>query len=269
MVAFPPCKINLGLHILSKREDGYHNLETCFYPVGWTDALEVIPADAFEFSSSGVSIPSDGKDNLCICAYQLLKKDFNLPPVKIHLHKVIPTGAGLGGGSADAAYVLILLNEIFQLSLSKQTLSDYAARLGSDCAFFVFSKPMMGSGKGDVLTPSVVSLAGKFLVLVKPPVHVSTAEAYAGIKPQTPRKSLSEILNQPIETWRIDLRNDFEESVFKKFPVIQSVKEQLYQSGAVYASMSGSGAAVFGIFNETVELTSLFPDSEYWSGFMK
>ncbi len=242
MIAFPPCKINLGLNVLRKRNDGYHDIETCFYPILWTDILEVIPSDKFEFTVSGNVIPGD--DNLCIKAYQLLKP----PPAKIHLHKIIPTGAGLGGGSSDAAWTLRLLNDVFLLGLSKDQLKSVASQIGSDCAFFIEDGPMIGSGRGEILSPANISMKGKFIVIVKPEIHVSTAEAYAGIVPKESKLDLTKINS---------LKNDFEESVFKKHPLIQSIKQQLYNAGAEYASMSGSGSAVYGIFNSPPDITSI------------
>lgn len=266
MVTFPPCKINLGLGVIRKREDGYHDIETCFYPVPWTDALEIVKADPFSFTSSGNSIPGDAANNLCIQAYELLRRDFNLSPVAIHLHKVIPTGAGLGGGSSDGAHTLRLLNELFDLKLSAEKLKDYAFQLGSDCPFFIENKPMFGSGRGEVLHDISLDLTGKFIMLVKPNEHVSTAEAYAGVMPASPLISTKEILEKtPVTGWRDHLKNDFEASVFKKHPVIGEIKRKLYQQGALYASMSGSGSAVFGIFEKPVDLKKDFAESVYWS----
>jgi 4-diphosphocytidyl-2-C-methyl-D-erythritol kinase len=268
MVSFPPCKINLGLQIINKRQDGYHELVTCFYPVPWTDILEVIKADRFAFTSSGNLIPGPTESNLCIKAYEILKKDFDLGPVRIHLHKIIPTGAGLGGGSADAAHTLRLLNDIFQLRQSQQCLMEYAAVLGSDCAFFVQDDPMFGQGRGEVLTKIPVSLRGKYLILVKPDIHVSTAEAFAGIRPQQPQHSLQELVQQPVSEWKHLVKNDFEDSVFRKHPAIRIIKEKLYSMGAQYASMSGSGSAVFGIFDNEVGSEKQFPDTTVWTGFI-
>lgn len=268
MVSFPPCKINLGLHIIRKRADGFHDLETCFYPVPWTDILEVIPSDSLSFTSSGIAIPGNAEDNLCLKAYKLLKNDFDLAPVNIHLHKIIPTGAGLGGGSSDAAHTIRLLNIVFKLNLTVDAMMNYAAKLGSDCAFFIQDKPMMGTGRGEILNELPLSLKGKFMVLVKPNVHVSTAEAYAGISPRQPETELQHILErQELSGWKAFLKNNFEESVFHKYPVIASVKENLYNQGGIYASMSGSGASVFGIFEK--EITLNIP-SEYtsWSGLL-
>jgi len=266
MVLFPHCKINLGLQIVSKRSDGYHNIETCFYPVPWTDILEIIKAENFAFSSSGISIPGKEEDNLCVKAYQLLQNDFGLSPVHIHLHKVIPTGAGLGGGSSDAAFTLRALNSIFNLKLSGQQLREYASRLGSDCSFFIEDKPMLGTGRGEELSPASINLKGLFLVLVKPEIHVSTAEAYGGVKPKLPAIPLSNILGSHLSVWRNVLVNDFEQSVFEKYPAISSIKHSLYNQGALYASMSGSGASVFGIFNSYVDLKNTFNGMTYWSG---
>jgi 4-diphosphocytidyl-2-C-methyl-D-erythritol kinase len=265
MIAFPPAKINLGLHIIRKRPDGYHDLSTCFYPVPWCDILEILPSDKLTFDSSGLPVPGDPNDNLCLKAYQLLKKDFNIPSVKIHLHKIIPMGAGLGGGSSDGAWTLRLLNELFGLAIAKAKLKEYASILGSDCALFIEDVPVMGSSRGEIVTPTTLSLKGKFIVIVKPDVHVSTAEAFAGIKPQLPEKDLQSILkNTSVEGWRDVVNNDFEASVFKKHPVIQSIKEKLYSSGALYASMSGSGSAVFGIFRKEIDLRSEFDGLVYW-----
>lgn len=248
MVAFPPCKINLGLNILRKRSDGYHDIDTCFYPIPWSDILEIIPSDEFSFSLSGNTIPGEDHDNLCVKAYRMMQAVYSLPAVKMHLHKIIPTGAGLGGGSSDAAWTLRLLNDLFGLNLSKEVLKEYAARLGSDCAFFVHDIPMIGSGRGEVLTPVKISLKGKHLVLVKPDIHVSTAEAYKGITPAEPVHKISDVLGMPISEWKKFLVNDFEKTVAKKFKVIEEIKEKLYKTGADYASMTGSGSAVYGIF---------------------
>jgi 4-diphosphocytidyl-2-C-methyl-D-erythritol kinase len=268
MVVFPHCKINLGLHVISKREDGYHNIETCFYPVPWTDILEIIPAKEFSFTSSGSVIPGKEEDNLCIKAYHLLKKQFGLAPVKIHLHKVLPTGAGLGGGSSDAAFTLRLLNSVFDLKLNSNRLREYSSQLGSDCAFFVEDKPMLGIGRGEQLVEFPLSLKGYYLVLIKPDIHVSTADAYAGVKPHAPIQNLSAILERPVIEWKDLLINDFEKSVFDKYPAIELIKDELYERGALYASMSGSGSSVFGIFKSRAELSQNFADMQYWADYL-
>jgi 4-diphosphocytidyl-2-C-methyl-D-erythritol kinase len=267
MVAFPPCKINLGLNILRKRQDGYHDIETCFYAVPWTDILEIIMSDQLAFVSTGSIIPGNPEDNLCLRAYHLLKTDFNISPVSIHLHKIIPTGAGLGGGSSDAAYTLRLLNEIFNLGLSVDKLFHYASQLGSDCAFFVQDRPMMGSGRGEILSTLNLNLQGKFLAIVKPDIHVSTVHAYADVKVGLPENNLQDILeHRDLAQWKSLLKNEFEESVFQRYAVIKKIKEELYSLGAVYASMSGSGSSLFGIFETEVEIKEKFKNCLSWCG---
>ena len=268
MVVFPHCKINLGLHVISKREDGYHTIETCFYPVPWTDILEIIPAKEFSFTSSGLIIPGKEEDNLCIKAYRILQAQFDLAPVKIHLHKVLPTGAGLGGGSSDAAFALRLLNSIFDLNLDKDELREFASQLGSDCAFFIDDKPMLGSGRGEKLSELALNLKGLYMVLVKPDIHVSTADAYAGVKPQTPHLTIGEILTRPLNGWNGYLVNDFEKSVFAKYPAIEAIKNELCNQGALYASMSGSGSSVFGIFKSQTERSQQFKGMQYWADYL-
>lgn len=269
MIAFPPCKINLGLHVVSKRADGYHNLVTCFYPVPWCDVLEIIPANELLFTSSGLPVPGDEKQNLCIKAYHLLKKDFHIKPVRMHLHKIIPVGAGLGGGSSDGAWTLRLLNTIFELGLTEFQLRIYASGLGSDCSFFIGDDPLIGKGRGEQLSKTSVSLQNNFLVLVKPELHISTAEAYSGVTPKLPDADLQRVLEQtPIDQWKEIVKNDFEDSVFKKFPAIAKIKAVLYANGARYASMSGSGSAVFGIFTSPVDVSGNFPGMSYWSGML-
>lgn len=250
MLVFPNAKINLGLQVTEKRKDGFHNLVTCMYPVPLTDALEIIQAKKPEFTSSGIAIPDNEKDNLILKAYQLLKKDFNdLPPIAVHLHKAIPIGAGLGGGSADAAFALKMMNKLFDLYLEDWFLEDYAARLGSDCSFFIENKPKIASGRGEILEATNLDLKGKWLVLVNPNIHIDTKEAYAGIKPKKPQEDLRVILADR-KRWKEELVNDFEYSIFQKYPEIKAIKEGLYQQGAFYAAMSGSGSTVFGLFDQ-------------------
>jgi 4-diphosphocytidyl-2-C-methyl-D-erythritol kinase len=268
MVVFPPCKINLGLNVISKRPDGFHNIETCFYPLSLTDILEAIPAPAFSFSQTGLSLGGNGSDNLCVQAYQLLSRDYVIPPVALHLHKVIPAGAGLGGGSSDAAYTLRLLNDLFKLGISNATLHYYAVRLGSDCAFFLQNGPMLGQGKGEMLTPLSLSLKGYTIILVKPEVHIATAEAYRAVTPRAPEKAIDDVLQLDIGQWKNSLVNDFEVSVFQKYPEIKKIKDTLYEQGAVYAAMSGSGSAVYGIFDQPRDLTSSFTEYFCWSGLL-
>ncbi|MVM29579.1 4-(cytidine 5'-diphospho)-2-C-methyl-D-erythritol kinase [Spirosoma sp. HMF4905] len=266
MLTFPSCKINLGLRITEKRADGFHNLQSCFYPVSWGDIVEIIPADEFTFGSSGLAIPGDSQHNLCVKAYNLLKADFDLPFVQMHLHKLVPIGAGLGGGSADAAFVLKSLNEQFGLALGVSTLEDYARLLGSDCAFFIQNRPLYCVEKGDVFSEISVDLKGYHLVLVYPNLAISTAEAYAGVKPHQPTIPLIEQLQMPIGTWRDWVHNDFEDSLFPKYPVLAEIKQQLYDAGAVYASMSGSGSTVYGIFNAPIVVPNQFSAYRVWKG---
>lgn len=257
MLVFPNCKINLGLRILNKREDGYHNIETVFYPVPVKDVLEIIPftdLTSINFSSSGLVIDGETENNLCIKAYQLLRTDFpQIPAVKMHLHKAIPMGAGLGGGSADAAFTLQLTNRQFNLNLSTTQLINYALQLGSDCAFFILNTPCAGTGRGEILEQIAVDLSGHQLILVNPGIHVNTGQAFAAMTLNPENRnlpSLKDIIKQPIFTWKDHLKNDFEEPVFKLYPAIKEIKESLYKMGAVYASMSGSGSTVYGIFEK-------------------
>lgn len=270
MVSFPPCKINLGLHVVRKRNDGFHDIETCFYPLPFTDILEIIPADAFAFTTSGLDIPGDQNDNLCVRAYHMLRDEGCLhADIRVHLHKIIPSGAGLGGGSSNAAYTLRSLNTAFDLKLSIQQLESFAARLGSDCAFFIHDTPMIGSGRGEVLSPVDVPLSGKFLVLVNPGIHVSTAVAFAGVSPDASRVNVASLVREPVSTWRKVLGNDFEQTVFARYPAIKNIKEKLYGAGAIYAAMSGTGSSVYGIFSEEFDTSGLFEtDILLWKGVL-
>lgn len=252
MITFPNAKINLGLNIIEKRPDGYHNLETVFYPVPVEDALEVNilneSTQKFRLHQAGLEIAGEAENNLVVKAYKLLDERFNLPPVDIHLFKHIPSGAGLGGGSSDAAYMLKLLNEKFNLKLSDENLEEYAARLGADCAFFIRNTPTYAEGIGNIFSPISLSLKGYQIVLVKPDIFVSTRDAFAQIKPHRQEIPLKEVIKQPIEEWKERMVNDFEESVFPQFPAIKEIKEKLYEAGAIYAAMTGSGSSVFGLF---------------------
>jgi len=261
MVLFPNCKINLGLNIIRKREDGFHDLETVFYPVGLRDALEAVRFGVWdlgfgvEFSSSGLQVLGDKDDNLCVKAYQLLQKDFpELPAVQIHLHKVIPMGAGLGGGSADGAFALQLLNQVCELNLSDEQLIGYALQLGSDCPFFIRNKPCFATGRGEIMQEITLDLSMYRFVIVNPGIHVSTAHAFAKIIPHKPQRSVIEIIHQPIHSWKEQLLNDFEIAVTKQHPEIAFIKEQLYTNGAIYASMTGSGSSVYGLFEQDTPL---------------
>ncbi|MBX9783987.1 MAG: 4-(cytidine 5'-diphospho)-2-C-methyl-D-erythritol kinase [Chitinophagaceae bacterium] len=276
MISFPNCKINLGLQILNKREDGYHNLATVFYPVQWRDVVEVIRRDdgrqttdhsgtsnlelttknsELVFTSSGLEIAGPAESNLCIKAYHLLKKDFpSLPPVQMHLHKTIPMGAGLGGGSADGAFTLKLLNDKFQLGLTQEQLIDYALQLGSDCPFFIVNKPCYATGRGEILEEVALDLSAYQFVLVNPGIHINTGWAFEQLQLQgsgrSERPDPKNIVQQPIHTWKEQLINDFEEPVCKAHPQIAAIKQQLYDTGALYASITGSGSTVFGVFEK-------------------
>jgi 4-diphosphocytidyl-2-C-methyl-D-erythritol kinase len=259
MVAFSNCKINLGLHIVAKRTDGFHNIETIFYPIPFYDVIEIIEAPQFTFSTTGLTIPSTINANLCVKAYTLLKKDFTtLPPIHLHLQKNIPMGAGIGGGSANAAYTLFLLNQKFKLGLSTAKLITYAAQLGSDCAFFIENKACYATGRGEILEPLTLDLKDYYIVLIFSTLHVSTAEAFAGITPQQPTTSCKEIVKLPIEAWNDNLSNDFEDSIFKIHPSLEETKKALYQLGATYASMTGSGSTIYGLFDKkNIDILSL------------
>ena len=272
MLLFPNAKINLGLNIHRKRENGYHELETVFYPIGLNDGLEFVEnkENRINFSSSGLALDVNPEENIIVKAYRILSADYNLSGLDIHLHKVIPFGAGLGGGSSDAAFFLKGLNDHFCLGLSPEILKGYAVRLGADCSFFIENKPAIASGIGEKLQNVDLSLKGYYLVLVKPPSGVGTKEAYSKIRPYVPEIPIAAIITKPIETWQNLLFNDFETSVFQQYPEIEEIKSKLIQIGAVYAAMSGSGSSVFGIFKNEPELKKQFIVSQYfiWKEFL-
>lgn len=255
MITFPNAKINLGLYVTEKRSDGYHNLQSCFVPIAWQDALEILLAEEFSLSISGLEVSGNLEDNLCYKAYQVLSTKYQLPPVHIFLHKAIPMGAGLGGGSSNAAFTLKMLNQLFDLKLDTQELCTYASQLGSDCAFFVENTPKFCYEKGDKMRPiRLPQLTNKYFLLVYPNFGISTQEAYAGIRPKALEFNLSERLEQsPLNTWKDWLSNDFESHLFAKYPILDTIKQKLYQQGAIYAAMSGSGSTLFGIFEEEVD----------------
>jgi 4-diphosphocytidyl-2-C-methyl-D-erythritol kinase len=261
MIAFPNAKINLGLTAVSKRPDGYHNIETVFYPVKLYDALEIVPAREGKttFTVSGIPVDGNPENNLVMKALNLLKKDYDLPEIAVYLRKNIPFGAGLGGGSSDAAFMLKLLNDFAGLHLSPEQLETYAARLGSDCPFFIQNKPVFAEGTGNIFTPVNLSLAEYYFVLVKPDIAVSTREAYAKIQPAPTNFPADEIIQRPVNEWKDLLINDFEEIVFAQHPEIGVIKQQLYSQGAIYAGMSGSGSSVFGIFEKPLRFDRIFP----------
>jgi len=270
MIVFPNCKINLGLNIVRKRKDGFHDLETFFYPLNICDAVEIIQTNDsnyvnnITYTSTGLAIAGNEQNNLCIKAYQLLKKDFPLlPSIKMHLHKNIPMGAGLGGGSADGAFVLKLLNQKFNLQLSQQQLINYALQLGSDCPFFIINKPCFATSRGEKMNEININLSAYKLLLVNPQIHISTSWAFANIQPTIPSKSIQQIITQPIHTWKNELVNDFEKPVFQQHTSIYSIKNEMYKMGALYAAMSGSGSTIFGIFEKEKKLSYSFPKNYF------
>lgn len=274
MITFPNCKINLGLHVTRKRQDGYHDIETVFYPLPLKDVLEVIqdhsskgegPASnrntGARFITTGIPINGNASKNLCVKAYDLLQRDFpNLPAIEIYLHKAIPIGAGLGGGSSDGTFTLRLLNEKFQLKLSTDQLLDYALQLGSDCPFFVVNKPCVGTGRGEFLQKTDVDLSMYSFIVVHPGIHISTSWAFDQLTPAPPPKPIEEVIKQPIPTWKTELLNDFETAVLHHHPELSAIKNQLYDTGALYASMSGSGSCFYGIFPKSQLPALKFPD---------
>jgi 4-diphosphocytidyl-2-C-methyl-D-erythritol kinase len=263
MIVFPNCKINLGLHVTGKRPDGFHDLETIFYPLPVNDALEVLTHTRLQFESSGIPVPGDAADNLCIRAFQLLQSNFpQLQPVNIHLLKNIPIGAGLGGGSADAAFMLQLLNQKYQLGLTETALVGYAAQLGSDCPFFIVNKPCYATGRGEIMEPVTLDLSGYSFLLVHPGIHVNTGWAFKQLVPGAPVHSLREVTQLPVEEWKDVVTNDFEAPVFQAHPVLGAIKEQMYASGAIYAAMSGSGSAIFGIYPKN-KIADILWDASY------
>lgn len=253
MIAFPYCKINIGLRVTARRSDGFHDIDTLFYPLPLRDMLEIVPGPETTIHLTGIAVPGSPEGNLCLKAYRLLQKDFpRLPPVSVHLHKTIPVGAGLGGGSSDAAFMLRLLNEKYRLELSAARLSGYASALGSDCAFFLRDQPCYATGRGDELSPSQVGLGSFRIVLVCPDLQVNTGWAYSRIVPAVPAVPLKQILERPVDSWRDEVKNDFEGPVFAAYPRLGKIKQSLYDRGAIYASMSGSGSSVFGLFRGDV-----------------
>lgn len=268
MICFPNCKINIGLNVVEKRKDGFHNIETVFYPVPLCDALEIVESKKLSINISGIKIEGDTDDNLCMKAYRLITKDHNISPLNMFLHKAIPAGAGLGGGSSDAAFMLLLLNKYFSLHISEKKLSEVASQLGSDCPFFLKNVPVFAHGRGDITEKINIDLKGHHLMIVKPDFEISTAKAYSMIKPASPPFPLKQLSVKNIGDWKNIVVNDFEIPLSKEFPEILKIKGQLYNSGAAYASMTGSGSAVYGIFKKEPEMIS-FPDKYFvWKGML-
>ena len=272
MICFPNAKINLGLNITEKRADGFHNIETIFYPIGWNDALEIIEnkssTQEFNLQLSGLTISGNLEDNILYKAYQIIKQTKTLPHIDVYLYKALPMGAGLGGGSADAAFFINLLNEQYQLNFLESERFDIARQLGSDCAFFIKNTPVYATQKGDAFNDIKLDLSHLYIAIVYPNAHSNTKEAYSLVKPQQPNKPLFEIIQQPISTWKTDLVNDFEKSIFNLHPIVEKTKHDLYGLGSLYACMSGSGSAVFGLFEKEPDIKHLtqFP---HWIGKMR
>jgi len=269
MVVFPNCKINLGLHIRRKKADGYHDLETIFYPIQQKDILEIIPSPSgkFRFQQEGITIEGLPESNLCVKAYHLLKQDFpELPNIEMFLYKTIPTGAGLGGGSADGAFALMLLNNKFKLNLTQEQLCQYALQLGSDCPFFIWNKPVFAELRGEKMQEINIDLSGFYIVVVNPGIHVNTGKAFQALTLDDSESHFTQIANEPIENWKNILFNDFEPVVFAQYPAIENLKNQLYKNGAAYASMSGTGSSCFGIFREVPNL-SFLPEEYFRANF--
>ena len=270
MILFAPAKINIGLQIIGRREDGFHNLQSIMVPVGLCDILEIQRSSDrgknFQINQSGIQIDSQNETNLCVRAWELYSNEVTLPPVELHLHKQIPVGAGLGGGSSNATATLKGLNMLTEDPLPKEKLHKMAAQLGSDCPFFLHSEPMMMEGRGDILSPVSLHMEKLHLVLLYPGIQVSTAEAYAGVKPFEPNVHLRELIRESMDQWKALVVNDFECSVFVKYPHMDQLKQDLYQAGAVYASLSGSGSSLYGLFAESPDLPAKLERYVIWKG---
>jgi 4-diphosphocytidyl-2-C-methyl-D-erythritol kinase len=270
MISFPNAKINIGLNITEKRTDGFHNIETVFYPIKLSDIIEIKSSTKeFQYTNTGLSVENGNLEkNLCYKAFHLLKKDFKIPNINLHLHKVIPFGSGLGGGSSDASFTLKMLNEIFNLGLKGADLMIYAEQIGSDCPIFIENTPAFATERGNLLNSVDINLKGKYFVLVHPGIHVNTGLAYSKSNPKTPEIGLNKLITQPIKNWKSTIFNDFEEIIFPDYPEIKNIKEQLYDLGAEYASMSGSGSSVYGIFNTKINLKESFSRYFTWEDYL-
>lgn len=253
MILFPPAKINIGLNVVERRLDGYHELETIMVPIPLFDALEILPSSDFNWHQSGLLIDEPSDSNLCVKAFKLMQQEYNLGNVYMHLKKRIPMGAGLGGGSSDAAYVIKGLNELFNLNIPISKQQGLASQLGSDCAFFIENEPQLATGRGEILSPILINLSGLYLLLVKPSIHISTVQAYNGVLISGDTGQLLQQINSPVYTWKTSIKNDFEQHIFELHPTLHAIKEKLYQHGAIYASMSGSGSTMYGLFESKPE----------------
>lgn len=274
MLDFPNAKINIGLNVLQKRKDGFHDIETLFYPIELKDILECVPGEESQdeklvFTTTGGGLDNDEAENLCITAWNIMNELHALPKTKMHLHKLIPVGAGLGGGSSDASYTIQVLNRLYNLNMSEKEKMELAAQIGSDCTFFIYNKPALAMGRGEVLKTVNTNLSSHYLVLVHPGIHISTSLAYSEITPKKPEIRLEDAIEKPITDWKDIIHNDFEQSVLTKYPKIGKIKEELYKYGALYASMTGSGSAVYGIFNRHVKLKNRFPSFFVYEGWLQ
>lgn len=267
LISFPGCKINIGLNIVSKRNDGFHDLQSIFYPVSWSDVLEIHVAKESNLFNYGTSLRISNEENIVWQAFQLLKREYDLPPLEIHLLKNVPNGAGLGGGSANGSATLNLLNQKFNLKIPTEKLLNYSAILGSDCPFFIENKPALVKGRGEILNETNLSLKGFYIQIINPNIHISTQLAFSKITPKKPEFELEELSALDISNWKNYLFNDFEESVFEKYPLIKSIKDEMYEKGALYSSMTGTGSSVYGIFKEKPKS----PNSDYssWIGLLE
>lgn len=272
MLEFSNAKINIGLKIIRKRQDGYHDLETLYYPIGLNDILEFVTDSSYsktpdpEFTNTGILIPDPAKKNLCIKAYHKIKEKFSVPSLRIHLHKVIPPGSGLGGGSSNGAFMIRMLSRAFGLELTEQEMEQMAGELGSDCPFFIRNKPAFATGKGDILSLVSPVLAGYYLVVIYPGIHINTGEAYTRINTVNSGVPLFELIKRPVSEWKNSVRNDFESIIFSDFPEIGKIKEMLYDNGAIYSSLSGSGSSVYGIFEKEISLSGVSGNYFMWQG---
>lgn len=275
MIVFPNAKINIGLNIIERRQDGYHNIETLMYPIPWSDVLEIVPANGDEttLTVSGRQVNCPPEKNLVMKACREFQREKGVGNVDIYLHKIIPDGAGLGGGSADAAFTLVAMNELFECNCSKEELATMAAKIGADCPFFIYNNPCFATGIGTEFAPANLNLSGTTIVIIKPQEGVSTAQAYAGVTPRLPEKSLEQLINMPIKQWQGIVKNDFEDSIFPILPSIPQVKDYLLSKGAIYASMSGSGSAVYGLFPKSDiladDLRKAFPGCDTFVGLLQ
>lgn len=269
MLIFPNAKINIGLSVKGKRVDGYHDLETCFYPIGWSDILEIIPSDVFSFTQTGIVVPGIEHDNLCVRAFKLMAAHYDIPPVSILLHKNIPMGAGLGGGSSDATHTLILLNKLFELGVPEEKLLRLALSLGSDCPFFIKNTPVLAFGRGEKFHSTKLSLKGLYIVVIFPGFPISTKEAFSGISSMHMVESwpLEQLAETPIQAWPSVVVNDFERALLPKYPILSSLKQSLYEQGALYTSMTGSGSTIFGIFDSPKSI-QVPQHMSSWSGYL-